>query len=446
MADESNTDIIATLDDGLTLRRATPTDREELVAFHADILLEKDGAGPNPYIAAWAEELLSGQHPTVAPSDFTVVVTAEGKIVSSLCLISQTWSFGGVPVGVGRVELVSTDPDYRRRGLVRRQMNVVHEWSAARGELIQGITGIPNFYRQFGYEMAITLGAGRVGDRAAIPALADGAVEPYHLRPATAEDVSFLLACEEPGRKRWLLSAMRDASFWRYELERTRDPKYGVPLMIIIDTDNTAVGSLAHIGELTDGQLNVIACELIPGLSWLAVTPSLLRALQSRGDELGEAYEAGALKELAFYLGGDHPLYHVLPERLARVNRPYAWYLRVPDLPAFLRHITPVLEERLASSLACGHSGELLLNFYTTGLRLGLTSGRLTTIEEWAPPDSQSGSAAFPGLTFLQLVVGYRTLGELEHAFADCRVMSDEARVLLNILFPKLPSRVWPID
>ena len=35
---------------------------------------------------------------------------------------------------------------------------------------------------------------------------------------------------------------------------------------------------------------------------------------------------------------------------------------------------------------------------------------------------------------------------ELEHAFPDCRVMSDEARVLLNILFPKLPSRVWPID
>jgi hypothetical protein len=25
-------------------------------------------------------------------------------------------------------------------------------------------------------------------------------------------------------------------------------------------------------------------------------------------------------------------------------------------------------------------------------------------------------------------------------------VMNDEARVLLNILFPKLPSRVWPID
>jgi hypothetical protein len=51
-----------------------------------------------------------------------------------------------------------------------------------------------------------------------------------------------------------------------------------------------------------------------------------------------------------------------------------------------------------------------------------------------------------PGLTFLQLVVGYRTLAELRHAYADCMVNKDEARVLLEILFPKLPSRVWPID
>jgi hypothetical protein len=446
MADVGETDVLAILDDGLLLRRANLADREALIAFHAEIHRESAEDDPNPYIAAWVGELLSGQHPTVAPGDFTVVTTAEGRIVSSLCLISQTWSFGGVPVGVGRIELVSTHLDYRRRGLVRHQMNVVHEWSSARGELIQGITGIPNFYRQFGYEMALDLGAGRVCGRTAVPALADDANEPYRLRPATAEDVPFLLAREEQGRTRWLVTAARDAALWHYELERTRDAQYAVPVLIITDADGTAVGSLAHIGELTDGRLTVVACELIAGLSWLAVAPSLLRILQARGDALGEAQESGALKQLGFNLGGDHPLYHVLPERQTQVNRTYAWYLRVPDLPAFLRHIAPMLEERLASSLASGHTGELLLNFYNTGLRLGLTSGRLTTIEGWTPADSQSGSTAFPGLTFLQLVVGYRTLSELEHAFADCQVMNDEARVLLTTLFPKLPSRVWPID
>ena len=30
-----------------------------------------------------------------------------------------------------------------------------------------------------------------------------------------------------------------------------------------------------------------------------------------------------------------------------REEPPYAWYVRVPDMPAFLRHIAPVLEARL---------------------------------------------------------------------------------------------------
>ena len=73
-------------------------------------------------------------------------------------------------------------------------------------------------------------------------------------------------------------------------------------------------------------------------------------------------------------------------------------------------------------------------------------SGRLVAVEEWSPPDSNSGGVAFPDLTFLQLVVGHRSLAELRASFADCGVKKDEARVLLEILFPKLPSGVWAID
>ena len=58
-------------------------------------------------------------------------------------LISQTWAYEGIPFEVGRPELVGTLPEYRNRGLVRAQFEEVHRWSAARGELVQGITGIP---------------------------------------------------------------------------------------------------------------------------------------------------------------------------------------------------------------------------------------------------------------------------------------------------------------
>ena len=73
-------------------------------------------------------------------------------------LISQTWTYDGIPFGVGRPELVGTQPEYRKRGLVRAQFEVIHAFSAERGEMVQAITGIPFYYRQFGYEMAMGLG------------------------------------------------------------------------------------------------------------------------------------------------------------------------------------------------------------------------------------------------------------------------------------------------
>ncbi len=59
------------------------------------------------------------------------------------------------------------------------------------------------------------------------------------------------------------------------------------------------------------------------------------------------------------------------------------------------------------------------------------------------PERVEAGDAAFPDLTFLQLLFGFRSLDELRHAFPDCSVASDHARALLPVLFPKKPSHVW---
>ena len=100
-------------------------------------------------------------------------------------LIPQTWTYEGIPFGVGRSELVGTLPEFRKRGLVRMQYEEIHKWSAERGQMVQAITGIPYFYRKFGYEMALDLSGGRFGYEAHVPKLKDGETEPYRLRPAT---------------------------------------------------------------------------------------------------------------------------------------------------------------------------------------------------------------------------------------------------------------------
>jgi hypothetical protein len=131
---------------------------------------------------------------------------------------------------------------------------------------------------------------------------------------------------------------------------------------------------------------------------------------------------------------------------LPRLRKPYAWYIRLADMPAFIRHIAPALEKNLAGSPFAGHSGELKLTFYRSGLKLAFEEGRLVSVEVCKPePRPDSGDAAFPNLTFLQLLFGYRSLDELGYAFPDCWWEDDNAYGLLNALFPKQHSHIWAV-
>ncbi len=439
---------LADLGDGLVMRRSTAADASAIAEFNSWVQGDPAKTQPIEGEIYWALDLLRGDHPTFHEDDFTIVEdTATGKIVSVTNLIDQVWSYGGVEFGVGRPESVGTLPEYRHRGLIRAQFDVLHRWSAERRHLVQGITGIPNYYRQFGYEMALNLGGGRIGYPQTIPALKPGEVESYRFRPVAEADLPFVLAVDAYAARRWLVTCVRDATLWRYEIfGKSEQNLTRLEWRIIESAGGEPVGYLGHGFRLDgDGLLQMPVCELKAGASWLAVASSLLRYLKAAG----ESYAMAAGRPFAGVyaaLGPQHPLLAVMRDRLPKMARPYAWYLRVPDLPAFLRRISTVLEERLACSIAPGYSGELKLSFYRQGIRLMFDAGRLTVAEAWRPSHADPGSAAFPGLTFLQLLFGYRTLDELQVAFTDCWVEGDEIRALLEALFPKQPSAVWPVS
>jgi len=434
----SDNTTIKDLGDGLVLRRARPEDGERLAEFNRTIHANGD---PPEWLMSWVRDLMSGRHPTFRPEDFTIVEhTNTAQVVSSLNLISQKWLYGGIEFGVGRPELVGTLPAYRKRGLVRAQFDVIHEWSRQRGELVQAITGIPCFYRQFGYDMALDLDTSRGLPISAVPELRKGEKEPFRLRPMKEADLTFVTQVYRDGMKRYLLSCVRDRTMWRYDLTgRTMKDQPRV----IEDAGGKRVGLLVHFGRLWGDTLNTVVYELRPGVNWLRATPSVVRYLAKAGGE----YAAKAEKKLhwlRFALGTEHPSYQASPLDRVRTDRGWAFYMRVPDLPAFLRHIAPALEARLAESVAVGHTGELKLSFYRSGVRMALKKGKLSRVEDWAPDGN--ASAGFPCLTFLQLLFGFRSLEELQHAYADCTVNGNEPWVLLTALFPKKASQVWPLQ
>ncbi len=441
--------ILRDLGDGLLLRRATVEDIEELVAFNARLHGDPATNQVDEGVGIWTRDLMSRPHPTFDLSDFTIVEdSATGKIVSSLNLISQTWSYDGLSFGVGRPELVATESAYRNRGLVRKQFEVVHEWSAERGHLVQGITGIPYYYRLFGYEMALGLGGIRAGYAKHVPKLRANQEEPYVIRPAREEDLSFMAQLYDQATERQLVTCVRDEALWHYEL---RGQTWGSityrELCIIENQPGESVGFLAHPCELWGNELALVQYELKRGVSWLAVTPSVIRYLWQKGEAYAvQEKKKDGLSTFAFSLGAQHPVYEAAHHRLPYHKPPYAWFIRVPDLLAFLQHITPVLEERLARSIAASHTGQLKLSFYRHGIRFVFQKGKII-IEPWQPLQDNEGKghAGFPDLTFLQLLFGYRSLAQLRHAFSDCWTQGDDARVLLNVLFPKKQSNPWPV-
>jgi hypothetical protein len=428
------------LGDGLILRWATPEDSEELAAFNIRIHSDSPDE-PETELGAWTRDLMNGRHPTTGPSDFTVVVDTNNghKIISSLCLISQTWTYGGIPFGVGRIELVGTDEDYRRRRLVRQQFNVIHAKSAARGELVQAITGIPWYYRQFGYEMGLALGGSRQLVWSRQPKPKADQEEQYQLRPATKDDMPLLAELYGRHCAHSLIARSRDETMWRYEMDDPTPTSYYARFFYVIETKaGEPVGYVEH----TTWKTAVVVRELavMPGHSLRGVALFLGRHFQKEAEKLNQERK-DPLTLLSFSLGPGHPVYDALDPELEKLRPSYAWYMRVADLPGFIQHIKPVLEERLAASVMDGHSGTLRLNFYHSQITLEFEKGKLAQIGTYEPKHFEDGDAFFPELTFLQLLFGYRSFQQLREAFADCFPENNDAPVLLSILFPPLPSQ-----
>lgn len=433
------------LGDGLLLRWARREDMEAIAQFNVANLSD-DPAEPEIGLAHSTRDLMNGRHPTTKPSDFTIVIDQNDgdKIVSSLCIIPQTWTYDGIPFGVGRPEYVATDEKYRRRGLMAAQFEAIHAKSADRGEMVQAITGIPWLYRRVGYEMGLDLGGNRdflwarQGNDKTVSS------ESYQWRAATKSDIPILhelyaIHCAES-----LIACVRTEAMWEYKLFTVHKEGYAHRDVQIVETmEGTAVGYVAY--HVRRQRFIVHETAVLPNYSLREIAMFMTRMFKAEADKLNVEREK-PIKGIRFELGAAHPLYRALDGELGKQKRPYAWYIRVANLPAFLHHIAPVLEKRLQNSVSAGFSGKLRLSFYRRHLSIIFEKGKLGDVSYYTPKHYFDCDVFFADLTFLHLVFGHHTLEELNSVRADCYATKSETAVLLNILFPKQHSWVAGLE
>jgi N-acetylglutamate synthase-like GNAT family acetyltransferase len=278
-----------------------------------------------------------------------------------------------------------------------------------------------------------------------VPVLNEDEAELYQIRRATEDDIPTLMRLYQRYTSDKLVSSRPDEAYWRYDLS-TRS--FAVHHYCLLDNQGRLIGAYAAAARAWKSTIHLWSLVVDEAVSLRSVLPSVMRSLKKHGENslFAETKADQKLTTIRFSLGGEHPAYEALDAKLGPLQPPYSWYIRVPDLPGFIRHIAPALEKRLAASVMSGFSGELKLSFYRGGVRLAFEQGKLTKAEDWCEPDSKKDwdGAGFPPLVFLQLLFGHRSLDELRYAFPDCWA-DEEPALLLKALFPKQPSWVIPL-
>lgn len=453
------------LGNGLVCRWSTAADVEKIGLFLGQVWRESAEAPPHPRAINETRMYMTGDFPFMDANDFALVEDTSlpgNPVAACACFWRHQWSFAGIPFGVGRPENVATAPAYRNRGLVRAIFAMHHARSAAEGHLMQAITGIAYFYRQFGYEYVLDLGGYRVTYLPLIPEKSDQATsdqtpEPYTLRLATLADLPLIMQLYDRGRDKSLLWHEASEAYWRHKISFWHDPAISdieLPAvamnsrqLIIEHAQHGACGFIGLTAKRWGADLEIGDLEVTPAVDLAAALPSLMRLLRAVGEATPNVRpEPAPFNALTWLFGRQHPVYDLLGEELApRYEPPYAWYIRVPDLLAFLRLITPVLDERLARSIFANYTGELTFDLYRSGLQLKIERGRLVDIEPWRPPPyDPETSLGCPPLVFLQLLLGYRNMQELSASYPDASV-AEKFKHLVDTLFPKQYSMVHPL-
>ncbi|MCI0712336.1 MAG: GNAT family N-acetyltransferase, partial [Chloroflexi bacterium] len=376
------------LRDGLRLHslRDNPTgNRDDVATFYRDVFVDQYGEGDEP-IKPWTLDLIAENHPTVTDDDVWMVIdpTRDNMIVSAVLLIPQVWRYENIEIPVGRVELVATHKDYRNRGLVRALIDTAHERSATLGHKMQGITGIPHYYRQFGYAMAVRLGSGAEMPLSTIKPLPEDKTPDFTIKPATEADIPDIMAFSDYHDRQTLLSVVRTPDEWRYELSGKRpesDMRYDT--FMIVDSHQQNVGYLCLLYRGQSNRILTLAYVVGERSSYLATFEDVLRAIKAHADALEDEF-----LYLAFE-GNIHPTVYTLLDHKSytKIHQyRYAWYIRIPDMADFLTTIAQVLERRLKESGANRYSGSIGVTFHDkTGVTLTFEDGKLIEASNTPP-------------------------------------------------------------
>lgn len=334
-----------------------------------------------------------------AGCDWVGVAADQGRIVSTLTLMDETFTLCGLDIPAGQIEQVATDTEYEGRGLVRRLVDWAHDRSAARGHLVQMVFGAPYFYRQFGYSYSLPVKQGRPLVQKPEP------VAGHTIREATEADIPALDRLQALAQHDADLHMGHTTPCWRWLIQRTGSTTW------VVERGDDIVST----GRSTPPGEDEVALGEIAGVDDDAV--KALVAL-TNPDVVGERHPA-----LEEYLG-------------PRFDGREEYLLRLPDVPKLFEHLRPVFTKRLQGQ----EPTDVLLGFYRTHVRFRWDGTEIGPYE-WGgvmqAPGEYGGAGIAPDV-LAPLLFGPRGMDGLRRWHPD--VYPGAHKDLMFALFPPVTS------
>jgi predicted N-acetyltransferase YhbS len=396
------------LADGLIMRTAAEKDLEQVGALLAARGDEAD-----------AEDLrLVASDPDEGLGAVMVVVDGD-RVVSTATLLRESVAIGSVAVPTGQVEMVATDPAYEGRGLVRAMMNEAHRRSAARGDLLQVMVGIPYFYRQFGYSYSMPIPMPWEVHTTPV------AQPDITVRVATAADIPAMSALQSAAQAAADVRMSHSAGCWRWLVQRSGSSQ------LVAERD----GAVVATARQTPPDEGVVLGEIAGSAEGISALVAAAQVAATSADDGGEvavlerpaaAHVNSVLAEMA-----DSP---------DAPDRTQEWfYARVESLGPLLDHLRPVLLDRFrAAGFEARH--EVLLSSWRSHVRFTINEDSMSAVAAGGPeqaPISKGGSGVPPD-QLAPLLLGPLGAAGLEQIHGD--VMLGRQRDLMEALFPPMTS------
>lgn len=350
-----------------------------------------------------------------------------GEHVSGLWIHRLSAHFGrNVTLKMGGIGGVSTKEEYRMRGFARRVMEYSNLYMLEEGFDIAALFGIRNFYERWGYAPALpehrlylnveNLSSARMN---------------HSLLPFSDDHREEVIGIYELNNEERYCSVVRRPESWMWFTKGTRFGVKAAP-MVLIDGSGRLCGYISF----DDTEEYTAVAEV--GYSSPSVFESMAAAIRDRAQ--GQGHEEAWLA-----IPPDHPFSIYLRRFGCRItsnfNRSGGGMMRIINLETTFRKLSPEIERRIRGSSMRGWEESFLLRTDIGSLNLHISNGAVRVEPQGKVRDKL---VEIPQSKLIQLIVGYRTIEDLE---PEEEVYVTPSLIPgLKLLFPLMNPYIWWSD